>query len=1280
MRFHAITAENLNSLYGRHELDLDTGLGGAGLFLIQGPTGAGKSTLLDAICLALYGATPRLTGKVVRDGVLLDGVSESSPELTMSRGAGKALAEVVFTVSSQEGERTKYRAAWSVHRARQKAEGDFQSAVRRLERWENDRWVLLVESSKNKDFAPLFAEALEGLSFEDFQRTTLLAQFAFRQFLDADKTARANLLERMTASGRFRELGRSAAEQQRVARSAVEAVEAELAGRRLLTADERSERQNALATALSAASSLRQQQEGLQGRETAWSHYLQRRGATRAARTSSHSAEERARTHQPELDALALDDGARPAARALAVWQSARTVAQKAMEGLEGATLARQRAQGAHDAARQRAAETDAQRLASNARLSAAEPTLALATDAWQALAARTAAASTAELEEKARRDALARAQTALTTAERALAEVTSQRDDVARRLDAIPARDRVASEVGRIEDQVVRLKADEALGDARRRDSSKAADGLAELTQALAKANDAASTTTHAVASQRISVDRAKTALVAAAGGAEPDHALTAYGARRDGLAARVRLLEDLEGLLTEQTRLDASARVQLDATAGMVAELDRAKAAAAEQDRELRGLTEHLATVDALLLVLGKSLHLVELRDVLQDEHPCPLCGSGDHPFRERPETAPDASEYRRQQADQEAKRATLEAERTRRGTARDDAYGRVASLTASLEAEARVKAERDAQRIACESRLDGVLTTLEAAAVFERPVTSEVVTLARERAHRETTAVTAQLAALSEASKAHRSAEELLRELERTLAARREAVVKAEGEQQVQSSKLTSLTEDRVALEDRLGAQRLALRKSLDDVGIDAASPDVALVLLRERARAVESADAERVRLDALWQTRHTDVATAQERAAAAGLEAARTAAAHVAATAALDHARAESARYFDGEDPAAVRNRLQEALRAATAAHEAAQKAETASGAAHAATMATHDERQRALAEAESAATATQSDFNAQAGLLGLPGGAHGEAAVALRCLPDARREALVALNQRLQREGVAAASALAEAERAENDLRTALREDGHGTSLDGDDGDDDVARSAVAALALERAGLDGERSRLDQEAGALRGELSQDDAGRDERVALEARRLVLEEDRLHWTAIAELIGTNNGQAFVEIVQALNLSSVIARANDRLARFMPRYRLEQVIGEDHAPRLDFRVGDACGQGLPRPVKSLSGGESFIVSLALALGLADLRSSRLRIETLLIDEGFGSLDNDTLQHVLGALTALQEASGAQIGLISHVEAMREAIPAQIRVIPSGEGRSKAEFAPRG
>jgi exonuclease SbcC len=111
------------------------------------------------------------------------------------------------------------------------------------------------------------------------------------------------------------------------------------------------------------------------------------------------------------------------------------------------------------------------------------------------------------------------------------------------------------------------------------------------------------------------------------------------------------------------------------------------------------------------------------------------------------------------------------------------------------------------------------------------------------------------------------------------------------------------------------------------------------------------------------------------------------------------------------------------------------------------------------------------------------------------------------------------------------------------------------------------------------------------------------------------------------------------------------------------------------LDLEIVDAYQGDVVRPVSTLSGGESFIVSLALALGLSELASQKIAIDSLFLDEGFGTLDEESLETALNALNLLQNG-GKMVGVISHVGALKERIPLQIKIIPRGDGSSYVEI----
>lgn len=160
----------------------------------------------------------------------------------------------------------------------------------------------------------------------------------------------------------------------------------------------------------------------------------------------------------------------------------------------------------------------------------------------------------------------------------------------------------------------------------------------------------------------------------------------------------------------------------------------------------------------------------------------------------------------------------------------------------------------------------------------------------------------------------------------------------------------------------------------------------------------------------------------------------------------------------------------------------------------------------------------------------------------------------------------------------------------------------------------------------------------------------------------------WHLLAKEIGSATGDKFNRFAQQLTLEHLIHLANVRLNRLTHRYRLHLEPGSEQLAVLDADLA-----GIPRSVKTLSGGETFLVSLGLALALSDLASKDVQIHNLFIDEGFGTLDQETLETTLTVLDLLQADDDRCIGIISHVEALKERISTRVQLIPDGRGCSK-------
>jgi exonuclease SbcC len=189
--------------------------------------------------------------------------------------------------------------------------------------------------------------------------------------------------------------------------------------------------------------------------------------------------------------------------------------------------------------------------------------------------------------------------------------------------------------------------------------------------------------------------------------------------------------------------------------------------------------------------------------------------------------------------------------------------------------------------------------------------------------------------------------------------------------------------------------------------------------------------------------------------------------------------------------------------------------------------------------------------------------------------------------------------------------------------------------------------------------LSQRQGELRAQLQGDDARRQGQQSLFVEIAAQQGQYDLWQQLNSLIGSADGAKYRKFAQGLTLDHLVYLANQQLQRLHGRYQL----GRRSSGELELEVIDTWQADVARDTKTLSGGESFLVSLALALALSDLVSHKTSIDSLFLDEGFGTLDGETLEVALDALDNLN-ANGKMIGVISHVEALKERIPVQLKV----------------
>lgn len=1274
MKLHRIALQNLNSLYDDHAVDLDSDLDGASLFLIQGPTGAGKSTLMDAVSLALFGTTPRLS----RAGHDRATTGEAVASQIMSRGTGEATASVEFS-TWREGQRVRFRATWTAWRANKRPGGKLQKPARSLERQTQDGdWMLVVSSQKRKDHEPAFADALDGFGPEDFQRSMLLAQGNFDAMLRASPTERATILERLTDTSEYAAIGRRAAEVHSAWSRRLSSIESRRTAISPTPPEELAAAHTAQDEAKAALVRLRTRSEQLR-RTVQWlqqdAELQSRESAAAAALAAVHKDHER---HDEELAALAEHERCAPALQARTEQlrigaECTLTSAQVAqveatLPAREGA-LARARATLGALQSRFTASEQALAQLREPAQRAAqAQDTVRQAQNEQVAARARQARTERHRTEAAGALDAARAAREAAAAAE-AQARASLQARSADQPLHA--ARDELTEQARSLRDDAARLSRDRSALDeaqkthghnstalAKRRESRAAREE--QRLQPLLAARDAA---------------RSRVLALVAEGPAET--ALAEARARREALLERHSSLKEA----LEAARSCDEARAVRDeaASAAKLAQdaLNQAVAARSAAEAATTATTETVRQAEAVLAPLQRISALAAERAELAPEEPCPLCGSKDHPFHSDPAVQASFDQVGAELTGAQAALKAAQDELRRREQAL--ASARLTEATRRERSEAAVlRRDKTAQR--WETRHQALLAALTAAelpplestAAVQAPRVHEAV----EACRREGTAARSRITALEAAAAAQSTAESQLREAQESLRDEARALETATARLDQQSAELKRRADDLKCRSDDLAKARAAHAARLSALGVSAPTeaPETALPIVHQRAKAWAEArdalqlatprhlaaqEAEATAQDALKQatlnhTEAVEAASARDNALATAQAAAQAAATTlhsawrqcqevglVDASAPLPAAPLPHVEAALAEQRTALDAQRTTAEAAATALTEARARLRTLAAALARLQSALHDAN-------------TQVETHRQA--LGL---ASVEALDAAR-LDDETLRQRRSLKQQL-RERLTQANSRVAALRDQRRAHAADRPQGieDGATID-------ILKASQAELAVERDQL---QERLDTAGATLR--MAAEKAEELAKIEQELDRV--RRDAAVWLHLHELIGKADGRHFKEFAQALNLDQLLARANAHLSRLSPRYRLQTVRDPDTGlPTLDFCIRDQWRPGTTRPVRTLSGGESFLVSLAMALGLSDLRTSRMPVETLLLDEGFGTLDPQTLDVALSALQQLQ-SSGRQVGIISHVVGLQESIPARILVEPVGDGRSR-------
>jgi len=1276
MKILAIRGNNLASLAGAFEVDFEAEpLVSAGLFAISGPTGAGKSTLLDALCLALFDDTPRLRNAGGRGIELPDvGTETTLPNdrrNILRRGCVEAQAEVDFRGNDGVG----YRARWSVRRARSKANGKLQQSEMSLCRIED---LQPVGGRLKSEVLPAIAARI-GLSFEQFTRAVLLAQNEFFTFLKAGEDERATLLQTLTATDRFEVLSRRAYERNKLEQQKLEALKAQLAHQQPLAAEERAHLEEARAGTKAALAEQEALERQLQT-QLQWHRDLDlAREREAGARTMLDRALAQREAASARREHLARVEAVQPA-RAM-VAETERLAREHG-----SATARAAQAEAAVEAAASVVATANAGRIAADAALADAEAVQ----QHFHPLIAR---ARQLDTEIAALRPEHTKAARAREEAAAALAKVRNDADGnaVARsttlaRLETAHAWLAASAQLAPLAEGWI--KWDSLLEHAaiERRARFAAGAKLQQLTQQAGSEAEAlkAALNTQAATAQELA--RRETE-VATTTNALKCFDVAALAARRCGIEAKQQATQAAEGLWRELCTLQAQ-RNDLATQCETQRQAVTANQTRAAELRALRPAAEAaFAQADQSWKVVFEATQasVEALRTQLRPDAPCPVCGGVDHPYVARHPAFDDALTRlagERERCQSVLHALTIEEQALTKDTAARDRQG--AEIAPRLTAlDQQLAALHDAWREA----LQGLGELFAPSPADDGAAISAWLAACNTELRRAAQTLAADEVAYRDAQEKRQAAQQALDDSRKAEHVAREAVTRLQAAADRTAAALQSAVEMHAQCETRLADLLAQLEPAYLQPASDArpwrtaweADPaayhagcreSVAEWSAKQDAATALRAEITRLDTEAVGIARLVEQTRLQQRQADAAADELRRA---------LDAKEAARRTVFAGMPLAArsgppppipadtltvaeIEAALDGALGAARERRDACERAAKEAGQQLASRQSTHAElaRQAAtIAESVRCAVETLDEwlvaFNRQQNRQGeianldLP-------AVRFLLVQDAAW--IATEREALQQFEAAVASANGGLDSMRN-LREAHERNRPTPPVPGID-TPDALQAALAATVIAITAL---RDKLGELELALRrdAEVREHSAKLAEAIDAQTRAARI------WWQMNELIGAADGKKFRNYAQQLTLDILLAYANSHLKDLARRYRLERVPNSLGLMVVDQDMGNE-----QRSVHSLSGGESFLVSLALALGLASLSSHRVQVESLFIDEGFGSLDSDTLRVAIDALDSLQSL-GRMVGVISHVPEMTERIGTRIHVkrLPGGQSR---------
>lgn len=1233
MRILSISGQNIASLSDRFEIDFTAApLNGAALFAITGETGAGKSSILDAMCLALYGDAPRLATGASSDEVpdpSGDAIKAKDARAILRRGAVQGWAEVRFT--AQDGQ--DYIARWQARRARDKADGKLQNVSRSLAR-AIDQQVLASQTTVVTEQII----ALTGLTYEEFRRTVLLAQGDFDAFLRADTNERAGLLEKVTGTGLYRAVSTRVFERTEKARQAYDVLALRRGEHRLLSEEEQTALAEETAALLGENAGAETARAKLQADLERHARHAEAARQFDIAKGLETIALDGLNAAAPERERLALIDKAEPLR---SLW----TKTTEAAARIATATIFLET---------KRALQTKTETQAKNLRVAAAlaqaefvakEAEFKVLGPQWDEAAALDSQISSAFTELQIAQTAAGMREVEAKTAETDLTKLRNAVRQAETDLSGADAEIDSLRTAQPLADRWEQVRADieahaEAQGEVAKAEAQASQEEakLGEL-QTQASALGAA---IQGVSAEEATLQGAAAQLATQIAALEIQHPVQASRHLADLATAMSALHRAGQDHAAAKGEYALAITQEQTGNAGVVA-ADAAITAKAKAILEAEAQANALvAPSEQADLALSEAARNLRLR--LEPGTPCPVCGSTEHPIHADVALANLAARLR---TDLAAARKTAQDARTAQMTVerqRADHEAQVKQAKAAI-ASTKLRLEK--------AQVDWSAARLQALAHPGCP--QDLAEIPDE----DLSELEAARLRIGAAQQAEVSAQDRIAELRKDLAekARRRDALREDltAKSTSRDTVATAMTDaDRVlslvrqaAQNQRTTAERHAssftkFLAPLEEAGDALNDPDL-LTRLEILVQRVEQARLARQSARDLLAELAPKVSGQVSKTEAALQLSDRARKDAEARQQALINLRQKRDPLLGGEPTSVHRTRFNDGRKAALLARDDAQLAH-AEGMNLAVAAATgYQSAEAELTSANDAAVAATLELDQKRSDIGLVD-------EDLETLFAIGRDEIQTLRNHLRSLDDALIAARASVKQRQQDLSRLQQ---------------DLPETPAEELREQIATVDAATVLRQQRLGAIKTVLATDVENRQKLAGLEAEIAVARAELDVWQAVNAAVGSRSGDRFARFAQSITLDVLADSANRHLADLNPRYRLRR------AAELALQVEDIDMGGEARATRSLSGGERFLVSLALALALSRMGGKGGLAATLFIDEGFGSLDAASLDLAIDALEGLQ-SQGRQVGVISHVEAMKDRIAVRIMVTKQGGGKS--------